>query len=147
MIAIDLFAGGGGASEGIRLATGVEPIIAINHCRAAIDMHAANHPGTIHLQESVWDVPAGDLSGWDVYLDPPYAGATSYAVDLPRARVLRDAQDLRARGATVAVSEAVALDLRRWRAVDLTRPGGKPEWLTCSRWPRAAQVGLFEARA
>lgn len=63
MIAIDLFAGGGGASEGIRRATGVEPIIAINHCRAAIDMHAANHPGTIHLHESVWDVHAQDFGG------------------------------------------------------------------------------------
>lgn len=87
-------------------------------------------------------IPAGNLSGWDIYWDPPYQGATSYAVDLPRARVLRDAQDFRARGATVAISEAVALDLRRWRHLDLTRPGGKPEWLTCSRWPRAVQVGL-----
>lgn len=88
-------------------------------------------------------IPSGDLSGWDIYWDPPYQGATSYAVDLPRARVLRDAQDFRARGATLAISEAVPLPLRRWRQINLTREGGKPEWLTCSRWPRAVQVGLF----
>ncbi len=53
---IDLFAGGGGASEGIRCATGRAPVVAINHDPAAIAMHAANHPGTMHLCEDVFDV-------------------------------------------------------------------------------------------
>lgn len=53
---IDLFAGGGGASEGIRMATGRAPVVAVNHDPAAIMMHAANHPGTMHLCESVFDV-------------------------------------------------------------------------------------------
>jgi len=53
---IDLFAGGGGASEGIRRAMGVGPLLAVNHDPAAIEMHAANHPGTMHLTESVFDV-------------------------------------------------------------------------------------------
>ena len=99
-------------------------------------------PVRFHHGDYADALPAGDLSGWDIYWDPPYQGATSYAVDLPRARVLADAQDLRARGATVAVSEAVPLPLRRWRHLDLTREGGKPEWLTCSRWPVAEQVRL-----
>lgn len=55
-VIVDLFAGGGGASEGIRQATGRGPIVAINHCAAAIAMHAENHPETIHFQESVFDV-------------------------------------------------------------------------------------------
>ena len=55
-IVVDLFAGGGGASLGIRQALGVEPILAVNHCRHAINMHAANHPRTLHLHESVWTV-------------------------------------------------------------------------------------------
>jgi DNA (cytosine-5)-methyltransferase 1 len=62
---IDLFAGGGGASEGIRRATGRAPIVAVNHDPAAIQMHAANHPGTMHLCENVFDVdpfaPRGQL--------------------------------------------------------------------------------------
>jgi DNA (cytosine-5)-methyltransferase 1 len=53
---VDLFAGGGGASHGIRMALGVEPIVAVNHDPAAIAMHAANHPHTLHLCESVFDV-------------------------------------------------------------------------------------------
>lgn len=56
MIAVDLFAGGGGASEGIRQALGVAPVVAINHCQAAVLMHATNHPGTLHLCEDLFRV-------------------------------------------------------------------------------------------
>jgi DNA (cytosine-5)-methyltransferase 1 len=56
MIIVDLFAGGGGASEGIRRATGVSPYIAVNHDPASILMHTANHPETIHFQKSVFEV-------------------------------------------------------------------------------------------
>ncbi|PZM62588.1 DNA cytosine methyltransferase [Paenibacillus dendritiformis] len=55
-IIVDNFAGGGGASTGIELATGRSVDIAINHDPAAIAMHIANHPETEHYCESVWDV-------------------------------------------------------------------------------------------
>lgn len=55
-VVVDLFAGGGGASEGIRQALGVSPVLAVNHCAAAIRMHEANHPNTVHLQEDVFAV-------------------------------------------------------------------------------------------
>lgn len=53
---VDNFAGGGGASTGIELATGRPVDIAINHDPDAIAMHKANHPYTTHYCESVWDV-------------------------------------------------------------------------------------------
>lgn len=53
---IDNFAGGGGASTGIELATGRDVDIAINHDEAAILMHKTNHPSTTHYCENVWDV-------------------------------------------------------------------------------------------
>ncbi len=53
---IDNFAGGGGASTGIELATGRSVDIAINHDPAAIAMHKANHPTTKHYCENVWEV-------------------------------------------------------------------------------------------
>lgn len=53
---VDNFAGGGGASTGIELATGHSVDIAINHDPEAIRMHKANHPSTRHYCESVWDV-------------------------------------------------------------------------------------------
>ena len=53
---IDNFAGGGGASTGIEMATGYSVDIAINHDPEAIRMHKTNHPNTKHYCESVWDV-------------------------------------------------------------------------------------------
>lgn len=53
---VDNFAGGGGASTGIELATGHSVDIAINHDPEAIRMHRANHPSTKHYCESVWDI-------------------------------------------------------------------------------------------
>ncbi|RWF66862.1 DNA cytosine methyltransferase [Mesorhizobium sp.] len=53
---IDSFAGGGGASTGIEMALGRSPDIAINHNPAALALHAANHPDTLHLSENVWQV-------------------------------------------------------------------------------------------
>lgn len=55
-IIVDNFAGGGGASTGIEMATGRSVDIAINHDPEAIKMHKANHPSTEHYCESVWDV-------------------------------------------------------------------------------------------
>lgn len=53
---IDNFAGGGGTSTGLERAFGRPVDIAINHNAEALAMHAANHPHTRHLCESVWDV-------------------------------------------------------------------------------------------
>lgn len=55
-IIVDNFAGGGGASTGMELATGRPVAIAINHDPDAILLHKTNHPYTEHLQASVWDV-------------------------------------------------------------------------------------------
>jgi len=55
-IIVDNFAGGGGASTGIELATGRSVDIAINHDPNAVAMHTTNHPDTLHYCESVYDV-------------------------------------------------------------------------------------------
>lgn len=53
---VDNFAGGGGASTGMEMATGYSVDIAINHDPEAIRMHKANHPNTKHYCEDVWQV-------------------------------------------------------------------------------------------
>lgn len=53
---VDSFAGGGGASTGIEAALGRSPDVAINHSAAALALHAANHPDTLHLDSNIWDV-------------------------------------------------------------------------------------------
>lgn len=55
-IIVDNFAGGGGASTGMELASGRTVAIAINHDPDAILLHKTNHPFTEHLRASVWDV-------------------------------------------------------------------------------------------
>lgn len=68
-IIVDNFAGGGGASTGIEAALGRPIDYAINHDPLAIAMHRANHPQTVHLTTSVWDVnPRALAAGREVAL-------------------------------------------------------------------------------
>ena len=60
---IDNFAGGGGASVGIELATGRPVDIAINHDADAIAMHSVNHPYTQHYQEDVFAINPEEVTG------------------------------------------------------------------------------------
>jgi len=59
---IDSFAGGGGASTGIEAALGRSPDVAINHNAAALALHAANHPETLHLDSNIWDVEPREVT-------------------------------------------------------------------------------------
>lgn len=61
-LVVDTFAGGGGASLGICRALGRGPDVAINHDAVAIGMHAANHPGTVHLNTNIWKVDPRDVT-------------------------------------------------------------------------------------
>ncbi|ALX97248.1 DNA methyltransferase [Serratia fonticola] len=66
---VDNFAGGGGASTGIEMATGRSVDIAINHDANAIAMHETNHPDTLHYCESVFDIdPVAATAGQPVGL-------------------------------------------------------------------------------
>ena len=60
---VDNFAGGGGASTGIEMATGRPVDIAINHDESAILMHERNHPYTQHYQDDVWILDPVKLTG------------------------------------------------------------------------------------
>ncbi len=63
-IVVDLFAGGGGASEALKQALGQDPALAYNHDALAIGMHAANHPLTSHHLEDIWHSdPRVDVAG------------------------------------------------------------------------------------
>jgi DNA (cytosine-5)-methyltransferase 1 len=55
-IIVDLFSAAGGASQGIFMATGRHPDVAVNHNRLAIANHELNHPQTEHFCQDVWSV-------------------------------------------------------------------------------------------
>jgi hypothetical protein len=80
------------------------------------------------------------IPGAVVYIDPPYQDTTGYGHAFPRAEVLEVAERWRAAGCIVAVSEACAIPLDGWRALQLPRRKGarrtwskqQEEWLTIS---------------
>lgn len=74
-IIIDSFAGGGGASTGIEMALGRSPDIAINHNAAALALHEANHPQTLHLSENVYKIDPLD------YLRRSHVGLAWFSPD------------------------------------------------------------------
>lgn len=60
---IDNFAGGGGASTGLEDAFGRSVDVAVNHDEAAIAVHAANHPTTRHLCQSIMSIDPLEATG------------------------------------------------------------------------------------
>lgn len=92
-IVVDLFAGGGGASEALRQALGRDPDICINHDEWAIGMHAANHPFARHLCEDVWHADprrecAGRAVGW-LHASPDCTHFSQAKGGQPRSRATR----------------------------------------------------------
>lgn len=55
-IIVDLFAGGGGVSEGVEEALGYSPHVAVNHNDHALSMHRVNHPFTRHHIADVFEI-------------------------------------------------------------------------------------------
>lgn len=91
---VDSFAGGGGASTGIENALGRGPDIAINHNPAALALHAANHPDTLHLSENVYRIdPLDHLAGRHIglmWFSPDCKHFSKAKGGTPVARNIRD---------------------------------------------------------
>ena len=91
---VDLFCGGGGWSEGYRRAMGRDVDLAINHDRAAIIMHEANHPHTVHFRNDVTRVnPRQATRGRKVgalHLSPDCAHFSNAKGGKPREQFIRD---------------------------------------------------------
>lgn len=92
-IVVDLFAGGGGASEALKQALGIDPALAYNHDEWAIGMHAANHPLTTHHREDIWHADpvhdvAGRMVGW-FHFSPDCTHFSQAKGGQPRSRKIR----------------------------------------------------------
>lgn len=92
-IVVDLFAGGGGASEALKQALGMDPTLAYNHDEWAIGMHAANHPLTDHHREDIWHAdPRVDVAGRPVgwfHFSPDCTHFSQAKGGQPRSRKIR----------------------------------------------------------
>lgn len=92
-IGVDLFAGGGGWSEGFQRAVGVPPAVAVNHDEDAIAMHTANHPESEHHHEDVFEVDPikatrGRAVGW-LHLSPDCTHFSRAKGGKPRSQKIR----------------------------------------------------------
>ena len=121
---IDNFAGGGGASTGIEMALGRSPDIAINHDAEALAMHSTNHPETIHLCESVWDV------GIEETVAGRHVALAWFSPDcfLPGTLVLASTGLKPIE--EVQIGESVLTHKNRWRKVTSTMTHAVPETVT-----------------
>jgi DNA (cytosine-5)-methyltransferase 1 len=68
--AVDLFAGAGGFSTGAAMA-GARVVYAANHWPVAVEIHAANHPGTKHVCQDLRQANWCELPDHDLLLASP----------------------------------------------------------------------------
>lgn len=89
MIAVDLFAGWGGFTEGAELA-GVRVAWAANHWPLAVRAHERNHPGTAHVCQDLRQADFTALPRYDLLLASPACQGHSQASQ-PKRRPKHDA--------------------------------------------------------
>lgn len=129
---IDNFAGGGGASTGIEMATGRSVDVAINHDPAAIAMHRANHPDTEHYQEDVWQVNPRDVcAGRPValnWLSPSCTHHSNAAGGTPKNKQLRGQAWLAVKwAATVRPRVQILENVKEFRSWGPLMKNGQPD--------------------
>lgn len=86
----DMFSGLGGLSEGARKA-GCVVVWAANHWREAVDMHLANHPGTVHACQDLQQADFSAIPDIDLLVASPACQGHSRArgVDRPHHDAMR----------------------------------------------------------
>lgn len=70
MRVVDYFAGAGGFTLGAQLA-GAQVVAAINHNPLAVQTHARNHPGALHLCEDLTRFDPRRLPPFDILVASP----------------------------------------------------------------------------
>ena len=134
---IDNFAGGGGTSTGLEQAFGRPVDIAINHDPEALAMHAANHPHTTHLCESVWDVdPIKVTSNRPVglvWLSPDCKHFSKAKGGKPVEKRIRGLAWVTLRWAAKCKPRVIMLEnveeFKTWGPLKMVMVGGKEVWL------------------
>jgi len=132
MKVVDLFAGAGGFSTGATMA-GCQVMWAANHWQAAVDVHARNHPETLHacqdLQQANWaEVPVHDL-----LLASPCCQGHSKARGKAAGNPQHDASR------STAWAPVAALEVHRPRAALIENVPEFLDWLLYPAWKMAVE--------
>lgn len=126
MKAIDLFAGGGGFTEGAS-AAGVDVVWAANHWPAAVRTHALNHPETAHELQDLRQADWTKLPDYDLMLAAPACPGHSTASQ-PRRRAYHDAM----RATAFAVVDCA--DVTEPKAIVVENVPGFTRWRLYPLW-------------
>lgn len=113
-LAIDLFAGGGGASTGMEQAIGRHVDVAINHDPDAIGMHEVNHPQTRHYRADVWEICPRQVTGGQavglLHASPDCTHHSQALGGQPRSREIRSLAWVVHRWAGIAKPDVITLE-------------------------------------
>lgn len=111
---VDLFAGGGGVSLGVKKATGHSPVVAVNHWNLAIEVHRRNHPETRHFVADVYKVKPEEVAAmgdvWLLWASPDCFPAGTMILTREGYRPVEQ----------IAVGDEVLTHRNRWRKVTAT---------------------------
>ena len=124
-IAIDMFAGWGGFTEGATRA-GANVVWAANHWDLAVEAHAANHPGAVHVCQDLNQADWSTVPDFDLLLASPACQGHSMASQ-PRRRAHHD-----------------ALRATAWAVIDCA-DAHEPETIIVENVPAFARWRLFPA--
>lgn len=132
MRAVDLFAGAGGFTMGATWA-GARVVWAGNHWPFAVETHAANHPGTVHVCQDLRQADWTQLPPYDLLLASPACQGHSSAAR-PRPRGHHDAD----RATAWAVVDCA--DVTRPRALLVENVAALRRWVLYPVWRQALEV-------
>ena len=147
-LVVDNFAGGGGATTGIEAAIGRPVDLAINHDAKAIAMHAANHPGTVHLCDDVFDVDPLEATGGRpvalAWFSPDCTHFSKAKGGKPRDKSIRGLAWVVVRWAAAVKPDVIMLEnveeFQDWGPLlDDGKPCPERKGLTFRRWKKALE--------
>lgn len=152
VIAIDLFAGAGGFTEGA-IQAGARVIFAANHWPDAVEYHAANHPTTEHAVQDLQQIDWRTVPPHDLLLASPACQGHSFArgKDRPHHDALRSTawavtSALEAHRPSAFVVENVA-QFAQWELFDIWRASlERLGYLVTHQVLNAADFGVPQSR-
>lgn len=130
--AIDLFAGAGGFTEGA-IAAGVDVILAANHWRASVDIHAANHPGIRHSCQDLQQADFGAFPDHDIMLAAPACQGHSTAGQ-PGRKMIRAVADTHQADRNTAWAIIAAAEAKRPRTILVENVTAFYRWALYPAW-------------
>lgn len=133
MRAIDLFSGAGGFSTGA-VQAGCDVVWAANHWPAAVEVHATNHPRTLHLCQDLQQADWMQVPSHDILLASPCCQGHSPARGKDHGNPKHDAS----RATANAVVDALEFH-RPWMAVVENVPEFA-EWVRYPAWKASIEA-------